>query len=96
VQAAQLTDELMAGSQVEVISVAEDDGRFQIFPEVALGKPFDGCLGTDWHEDGRGDVAMLGVQNAGTRARHRTFCLKFESNLARNVGQGLILTLAAV
>ncbi len=61
----------MAGAQEEVVGVGEDDRRVEIVPEVALGEAFDGGLGADRHEDGGGDVAMFGVEDAGARASFR-------------------------
>ena len=71
VQPAQLADQFVAGAQEQVIGVGQDDAGVEILREVALGEPFDGGLRADRHEDGRFDVAVRGVQQAGAGARCR-------------------------
>ena len=81
VEAAELADEFVAGAEEEVVGVSEDDGRFEFFPKVALGEAFDGGLGADGHEGGRGDVAVFGVQDAGAGAGYGACGEEFESDL---------------
>ena len=62
-QAAHLGDEVVAGTEGEVIGVAEDHvgaGRFELVRRQSL----DGGLGADGHEDGRIDGAVRSVQPA--------------------------------
>ena len=84
VQAAELADQFVAGAEEQVVGVAEDDAGVEVFPEVALGEAFDGGLGADGHEDGRRDVAVFGVQNAGAGAGFRAFGEEFEGDLAQS------------
>jgi Uma2 family endonuclease len=70
-----------------VVSVGEDDAGLELVPKIALVQTFDRCLGTDGHEDGRWDVPMFGVQNAGARLRNRAFGEEFKGDLA---GQRLL------
>ena len=71
----------VARAQEQMVGVAEDDAGLEIIPEIALGEAFDGRLGADRHEDGRGDVAVLGVENAGAGARYRAFGEEFKGDL---------------
>ncbi len=57
VQAAETADGLVAGAEIEVISVAEDDLRTERFERV-LGNSFDSACGADGHEDGSLDGAV--------------------------------------
>ena len=57
VQAAHAADGLVAGAQVKVIGVAEDDFRAEGFEHV-LRDGFDRSLGADGHEDGGFDGLM--------------------------------------
>ncbi len=72
----------MAGAQKEMVGVRKNDAGVEFVPKVALVESFDGGLRADGHEDGRRDVAVGGVQNAGARARDRAFGEEFEGNLA--------------
>ena len=51
VQSAKPPDELVAGTKVEVVGIAENDLGAQ-FLEQRLRNRFDGRLRTNWHEDG--------------------------------------------
>ena len=62
-QAAHLGDQFVAGTQGEVIGVAEDHARAGRF-ELVRRQPLDGGLGADGHEDGRFDDAVRRVQPA--------------------------------
>ena len=85
VQAAELTDEFVAGAEEEVVSVAEDDRGAQVFPKVALSEAFDGALSADGHEDRGGDIAVFGVQDAGAGPGEGAFGLEFKGDLAGQV-----------
>jgi len=80
-QSAQPLDQLVAGAQVEVIRVAQQNADAEILRKVALGESFDGGLRADRHEHGRLDIAMPGMQDAGAGARDWTFCLDLEADL---------------
>jgi hypothetical protein len=68
VQAAEAADEFVAGAQVEVIGIAENDFRTEGFESV-LGDGFDGAGSADGHEDRSLDSAVgemeLGAAAAG-------------------------------
>jgi hypothetical protein len=85
VESAEVADELVARAKEEVIRIAEDDGGAKVFGEVALREAFDGGLRTDGHEDGRGDVAVFGVEDARAGAGYRAFGLKLEGDLAGQI-----------
>jgi hypothetical protein len=51
VESAEALYELVAGAEVEVVGVAEDDLGANFF-EDGLGDGLDGALGSDGHEDG--------------------------------------------
>jgi hypothetical protein len=77
VQAAHAANQLMTGAQIEVVSVAEDDLRVQLFEQV-LGNGFDGARGADRHE-GRGlDESMRQGQGRPPRLPTGGFYLKSE------------------
>ena len=71
----------MAGTQVEVIRVGEQDADVEILCQVALGDSFDGSLRADGHKHGRFDIAMSCMQHAGAGSRDRTFCLDLEADV---------------
>ena len=83
VQSAELPDQFVAGAQEEMVGVGEDDAGLEFVPEIALVQSFDGGLRADRHEDGRRDVAVRGVQDAGAGACDRAFGEEFEGDLAR-------------
>lgn len=85
VEAAEFSDQFVAGAEVQVIGVAEDDGGLEFVVEVALGEAFNGALGADGHEDGGGDVAVGGVEDTGPGFGFRTLCKEFEGDLAGQV-----------
>jgi hypothetical protein len=66
-QATEFLDDLVAGPQIEVISIGKDDGGVKVLPKIALGQAFDSRLGAYGHEDGRGNVAVRCVENTGAR-----------------------------
>src|SRR5262249_48870537 len=65
-QSPELADELVSGPQIEVIGIGEDGLGVELFGEVVLGESLDGRLRSHGHENGRFDVAVDGVKNAGT------------------------------
>ena len=68
VQAAQLADQLVAGAQVKVVGVGQQDADAEFFGEVALGQALDRGLGADGHEDGGFDGSVGRVQQPGAGA----------------------------
>jgi hypothetical protein len=70
-----------------MVGVAEDDTRPEFIPKIALVEPFDRRLCADGHEDGRGNVAVFGVQNARACACNRAFGQEFKGDCA---GQRLL------
>ncbi len=66
VQSAHAADGFVAGAQVEVIGVAEDDFGAQGFEDV-LGNGLDGAGGADGHEDGGFD-GLMGQHDLGAAA----------------------------
>jgi hypothetical protein len=64
-QAAHATDGLVAGTQIEMVSVAEDDFDAEGFERV-LRDGFDGALRADGHEDGGFDGLMGQEETAAT------------------------------
>ncbi len=71
-EAAGGADHLEAGSQIEMIRVAEDDPRVErIGAELVRGHRLDGAGGADGHEHRRRDVTAGRVQDAGARVAER-------------------------
>ena len=70
VQSAQLSDGVLAGTHGQVVGVGEHDLRTELLDGLG-GDALDVCLGAHGHKDRRLDVAMRGVQHAGTRVRRR-------------------------
>src|SRR5581483_3102541 len=64
VQTAAPRDEIVAGPQVEMVRVAEQDVRADIL-EIAMGDRLDGALGTHGHERRRRDLAVRGAHHPG-------------------------------
>ena len=58
----------MAGTEVEVVGVGQQDRNAEIFGQIALGEPFDRGLGADRHEDRcfDGPVRRMQQSRAGT------------------------------
>ncbi len=65
VQAAEAADELVAGAEIEMIGVAEDDLRVKLFKEV-LRDGLDRCGCSDGHEDGSFDRSVREGQGGST------------------------------
>ncbi len=87
VQAAHAADGFVAGAEVEVIGVGEQDFDAEIGGEVALVEPFDGGLGADGHEDRGLDGSMRRVQQTGAGAGGGTFGDDFEGDLRHHAGE---------
>jgi hypothetical protein len=64
VQAAQLLHDGLAGTEMQVVRVAENDVRAEVAQLVRV-HAFDGSLRADGHEGGRWHVAVFGAQDAG-------------------------------
>ncbi len=77
VEAAEGADEFMAGAEVEVVGIAEDDLRAEVFEDV-LRDGLDGALGADGHEDG-GFNDLMGKVDAGTAGAGRGSREEFEA-----------------
>ena len=63
VQTAGFAQQIESGTQIEVIRIGQDNGgveRFDLFDAQGL----DGAIGADGHEDGRFDVAVVGMDDA--------------------------------
>ena len=70
VQAAQLGNGVLAGTHGQVIGVGKHDLGAELFD--GLGRnTLDVCLGAHGHKDWSLDIAVRGVQYAGTRVRRR-------------------------
>ena len=85
VQASEVADEFVAGAKKKMVGIGEDDGCFEVFPQIALAEAFHGGLCSDWHEGWGGDVAVLGVKNAGAGMCYGAFGEEFKGNLAGQV-----------
>ncbi|SPF44226.1 conserved hypothetical protein [Candidatus Sulfopaludibacter sp. SbA4] len=83
VQPSHLADELVAGAQVEMVGVGQQDFHAEVFGEIALGETFDGGLRAYGHEDGGFDGAVGGVQEAGAGTRVGALGDYFEGNGAQ-------------
>ena len=73
VQAAQLGDGVLAGAHGQVIGIGKHDLGAELLDGLG-GNTLDVCLGAHGHKDRRLDVAVRGVQHAGTRMRRRVLC----------------------
>ena len=62
-QASHSFQHVESGTEVEVVGVAEDDLSLDLVAYVTDMACLDGAYGADGHEDGRHDVAMVGVQH---------------------------------
>ena len=82
-EAAEGTDELVAGAQIEVVGVGEEDGDAKVVGEIALRESFDGGLGADGHEDGGFDGSVRRVEQSGAGASVGAFGLEFEGDLGQ-------------
>ena len=67
VQAAAARDQIVAGPQVQVIGVAQQDLGARSF-DIAVRDAFDGALRADRHERRRVDVAVSRRHDAAARA----------------------------
>ena len=68
-----------------MIGVGKQDFDVEIGGEVALGEPFDGCLGADGHEYRGFDGSVRGMEQAGASARGGAFGDDFKGDL-RHLG----------
>jgi len=74
VQPARLFDNVKAGTQVEVVSIAEDNLGVDVVPQFADMHRLNRPLGAYGHENGRFDAAVRRSDN--TRPRFRgTVCM---------------------
>ena len=64
VQAAGPIDQLVAGTQVEVVGIAQNDAGVELF-QILLGQGLDRGPGADRHEDRSLHRAVRGVEQAG-------------------------------
>jgi len=85
VESAEFANQMVAGTEEEVIGVAEDDGGPEVFGEITLREAFDCGLGAYGHEDGSGDVTVFGAEDAGAGAGYRAFGLEFEGDLTGQI-----------
>lgn len=74
-EAAEFPDGFVAGSQKEMVRVAENDLGVKVVQKVAWEDAFNGSLGADRHEDRSLDIAMRGVEDAGARSCFGAGCL---------------------
>src|SRR6266446_1063996 len=72
-QAAELAHEFMAGTQIKMIGIREDDFRAEVF-ERFLGERFDGGLGANGHEEWGFDGAVWRGQAATAGTGRVGFC----------------------
>ena len=70
VQSAQLGDGVLAGTHGQMVGIGEHDLGAELLDGLG-GNALDVCLGAHGHKDRRLDVAVRGVQHAGTRMRRR-------------------------
>ena len=68
VETAQRLDQLVAGSDVQVIGVGKLDLTADGFEIGSRERALDGALGADVHEDGRLHAAVRRVENAASCA----------------------------
>jgi hypothetical protein len=78
-QPAQFANGFVAGTQEEVVSIAQDDFCVEVFNQLARQKTFDGRLRTDGHKHRSFDIAMRSMQNPRARAGGGAGGLEFES-----------------
>jgi hypothetical protein len=70
VQPAELADQPVAGPEVQVVGVAEQDLRAEVAHLVGVQR-LDGRLRAHRHEDGRSHLAAHGAKHAGACATVR-------------------------
>ena len=71
VQAARGAERVQAGTQVEMVGVAQDDLRPDVFAQVPVIDALDGTDGPDGHEYGGMDPAMVRLDHARAGERMR-------------------------
>ena len=81
VQTAHAADGFVAGAEIEVVGVGEEDFDAEVVGEVALVESFDGGLGANGHEDRGLDDTVRGVEEAGAGARGGALGDDFKSYL---------------
>jgi hypothetical protein len=86
VQSAETADQLVPGTQIKVICVAQKNAYVEILGQVALRQSFDRSLSADGHEHRRLDIAVGRMQHAGARARDRALRLDLEGDLRHESG----------
>ena len=67
VQAAGFVEDVGAGSQVEMIRIAEDDLRSDLVDQITMEDAYDAADGADRHKNGGLDFAVVGTEHAGPR-----------------------------
>ena len=73
----------MAGAQIKVVRIGQNNPRSQFVGELALVESLDGSLRAHGHEHGSFDGAVRGVQKPCASARMRAFGLDFKGDLAQ-------------
>ncbi len=68
-QPARLFQHLETGPQVEMIGIAKDDLRPDIFRQLLLGYGFYTPRRADRHKDGSKDLSMIGTDGSGPGRR---------------------------
>ena len=66
VQAAGFVQGLGAGTQVEVVGVAQDDLCADFLDQVAVEHALDAAYGADGHKNGGAYLAVVGTEHAGS------------------------------
>ena len=76
-QPARLTNQFVAGTQIEMIGISQQDLHAQRF-EFILRHALHRAAGADGHENGRLDYAVRSVQQSRTRAGRLVFSKDFK------------------
>ena len=87
-----MADEFVAGAEVEVVGIGQQDGDAKILGQIALGKAFDGGLGADGHEYRRFDGAVRRMEQSGAGTGMRAFGDDFEGDLGQPRAYGSMIT----
>ena len=93
-QAAQFADQLVSGTQEQMIRVGQDDAGIQPASQIALRDALYGSLCAHWHEHGGFHHAMGGMQQSRPRACVRAFGLQLKMH-SPTVATGVVVALPA-
>jgi hypothetical protein len=80
VKSAKRADSLVAGTEIQVVRIAQNDRRPDFFGQLLRRQTLYGCLRPHRHEYRRGNLPMRGVENSGPGSGGAALGQNFEAH----------------